>query len=101
MESWEGGPDGFGKILIESLLRSTVSYRYVDDALPSYARVRQMRRDELRELETERGASNHERLVMAPFKTMKNFGNNLYRRVKSYMGLYPTLKTNEIKRKIN
>ncbi len=65
MESWEGGPDGFGKILIESLLRSTVSYRYVDDALPSYARVRQMRRDELRELETERGASNHERLVMA------------------------------------
>ena len=32
---------------------------------------------------------------------MKNFGNNLYRRVKSYMGLYPTLKTNEIKRKIN
>lgn len=65
MEGWEGGPDGFGKVLIESLLRSTVSYRYVEDVLPTYARVRQMRREQVRQVELEGDISEHERLEQA------------------------------------
>ena len=65
IENWEGGPAGFADLLVDSLIRSVVSYRYVENTLPTYSKVRQMRREQLRAMESASGVSNDQLLESA------------------------------------
>ena len=65
MDRWPDGPEGFGKVLIDSLLRATISYRYVEEALPTYANVRRMEREHLRQIVVMGETSEREQLDQA------------------------------------
>ena len=65
VENWPGGPSRFGDLLIEKLLRATVTGPDLENRFPPYSKVVQAYRTKQREDRAKRGASDEERLRLA------------------------------------